>query len=49
MRKVFADTFYWLALANSRDQWHEEAKRLSANLRETALITTEEVLIEFLT
>jgi predicted nucleic acid-binding protein len=25
MRKAFADTFYWIALANPRDQWHAKA------------------------
>jgi uncharacterized protein len=49
MPRVFADTFYWLALANARDQWHEAAKRLSAGLAGASLVTTEEVLIEVLT
>jgi len=25
MRIVFADTLYWIALINSRDQWHQRA------------------------
>ena len=25
MRTVFADTLYWIALINSRDQWHRRA------------------------
>ena len=49
MRRIFADTLYWLALANPRDQWHDAAKRLSASLTGLSLVTTEEVLIEFLT
>lgn len=49
MRRIFADTFYWLALANLRDQWHEQAVRISGELSAASLVTTEEVLIEFLT
>src|SRR5207253_3048405 len=49
MPQVFADTFSWIALANARDEWHEEAKRLSIGLTASVLVTTEEVLVEFLT
>jgi predicted nucleic acid-binding protein len=49
MRQVFADTFYWIALASTKDEWHEEAKRLSTELAGAMLVTVEEVLIEFLT
>src|SRR5438874_4579214 len=49
MRQVFADTFYWIALTSARDEWHEEAKRLSTGLAGAILVTVEEVLIEFLT
>jgi predicted nucleic acid-binding protein len=48
MRTVFADTFYWVALADPRDQSHAEAKALSESLGESTLVTTEEVLSEFL-
>ncbi len=49
MRTVFADTFYWLALSNPRDQWHEAAKRMTASMEPLLITTTDEVLIEFLT
>lgn len=49
MKSVFADTHYWLALANPRDQWHEPAKRAKAALGTALLVTTDEVLGEFLT
>lgn len=49
MKTVFADTFYWVAIANPRDQWHEKAKRVSQSLEQTRLVTTDEVLVEFLT
>ena len=26
MNLVFADTLYWIALINTRDQWHEPAR-----------------------
>ncbi len=48
MRTVFADTHYWIALANPRDEWHERAAQLSASLRPFFIVTTDEVLIELL-
>jgi len=45
MKAVFADTYYWLALINPRDQAHHEALRLSQSLGER-LITTAWVLTE---
>lgn len=24
MKTIFADTFYWVALINDRDDWHEQ-------------------------
>lgn len=47
MRRVFADTLYWLALFVPGDEWAEAAS--SADISEISLITTEEVLSEFLT
>lgn len=49
MRHVFADTFYWVALAHPKDQWHERAITLSKSLGQVQIITTEEILVEFLT
>jgi predicted nucleic acid-binding protein len=48
MRRVFADTAYWIALANPRDQWHPRAVKASRTLKGAEIITTEEVLVEFL-
>ena len=45
---VFADTFYWLALAWPRDAWHPAAVRGAAANASTRLLTTDEVLTEFL-
>lgn len=48
MRTVFADTFYWIAVAWRRDRWHEAAKTAKAELGPVRLVTTDEVLTEFL-
>jgi uncharacterized protein len=48
MRTVFADTFYWIALANRRDQWHLTARDLGPKLGPVHIVTTDEVLTEFL-
>ena len=49
MRRVFADSLYWIALSHQRDQWHTAALRVSQTLRNAQIITTDEVLSEFLT
>ncbi len=48
MKKIFADTFYWAALLNPKDQWHEAAKDAQRKLGRVRLVTTETVLIELL-
>ena len=48
MRRVFADTFYWIALLNPRDQAHNLAVSVSKGLGAARIVTTEEVLTEFL-
>jgi hypothetical protein len=45
VKPVFADTAFFLALINSRDQHHERAAELNANL-ESPLLTTAWVLLE---
>ena len=49
MRRLFADTMYWIAIANHKDQWHAKAVHVMRSLGQTTLVTTEEVLDEFLT
>ncbi len=49
MIKVFADSFYWISLINSKDKWHSKARQISKSLSESTLITTDEVLTEVLT
>ena len=46
MKPVFADTGFFLALVNARDQYHQAAKSLNASLV-TPLLTTAWVLLEF--
>ena len=47
MRLIFADTLYWIAIFLPNDPWSATAK--SVDLDDTRLVTTEEVLTEFLT
>jgi predicted nucleic acid-binding protein len=46
---VFADTLYWVAIARPNDPWSSAARRARARLRDTTLVTTDEVLVEFAT
>jgi uncharacterized protein len=46
MRTVFADTLYWIALINSRDQWHQRAVSINVDLTNARLVTTDSVLTE---
>src|SRR5262245_54932216 len=48
MRRVFADAFSWVAICNRRDQWHSRVAKLSQTLSGCELVTTDEILIEFL-
>ncbi len=48
MRTVFADTFYWIALLNPKDQAHARAVSVSRRLGAARIVTTDEVLTEFL-
>ncbi|MEM9541446.1 MAG: nucleic acid-binding protein [Cyanobacteria bacterium P01_E01_bin.42] len=48
MRQIFADTFYWAALINPRDEWHQRVKELNRTLINTHLVTTDEILTEVL-
>lgn len=49
MRRVFADAVYWIAAANRKDQWHTNVINAIRSLGQITLITTDEVLDEFLT
>ncbi|MBA4180078.1 MAG: nucleic acid-binding protein [Anaerolinea sp.] len=48
MTRVFADTQYWLAVTDRRDQWAPVAARAMARITRPEIVTTDEVLVEFL-
>lgn len=48
MEAIFADAFYWIALSNPADQWHNAAYRFDKENADASLVTTEEILTEFL-
>lgn len=48
MKTVFVDTFYWIAAANPRDQWHGKAEDIKNTLGPARLVTTEAILTELL-
>jgi predicted nucleic acid-binding protein len=48
VRAVFADTFYWIALSNKRDSAHRAVMEFSASLAPRTVVTSDEVLTEFL-
>jgi predicted nucleic acid-binding protein len=48
MKQIFADTGYWIALVNPRDQIHQRAMKITQELSSVRLLTTEMVLVELL-
>ena len=48
MKKVFVDSQYWIAIVRPNDPWKEAATRAKTSLENVILITTDEVLSEFL-
>jgi uncharacterized protein len=46
---VFADTFYWVALFDTSDNAHPRALALTSERARSQIVTTDEVLTEFLT
>jgi len=48
MKTVFADTVYWIAIVKPGDPWADRAKQIRAELGEVRIVTTDEVLTEFL-
>jgi predicted nucleic acid-binding protein len=45
---IFADTGYWVALLNPRDNLHSKAKKLAQSLQPVHIFTSEMVLAEVL-
>jgi predicted nucleic acid-binding protein len=48
MSTLFADTFFWIAVTNVQDLAHESAMALAFSSPPATIVTTEEVLIEYL-
>jgi len=48
VKAVFADTFYWAALTSTEDSAHAPALAFSRSLPPAKIITTDEVLNEYL-
>lgn len=48
MKAIFADTFYWAALTSVDDSAHARAVQLSRSLAPDRIVTTDEVLSEYL-
>jgi predicted nucleic acid-binding protein len=48
MKRVFADTSYWIALFNPRDELHERAVAAAQSYSDDQIVTSEMILAEFL-
>ena len=48
MKTVFADAVYWIAIVKPRDQWRAAALAAKEQIGPARLVTTDEVLGEFL-
>jgi uncharacterized protein len=49
MTALFADTFYWIALVDFTDSAHRRALALTSERADSPIVTTDEVLAEYLT
>jgi len=47
MRKVFADTLYWIAIVKPGDTYEAAAKEAGQAVKPCVIVTTDEVLYEF--
>jgi uncharacterized protein len=48
MRKIFADTGYWIALLNPDDDLHQKARHLTISIKTVPIVTSEMVFTELL-
>lgn len=48
MKLVFADTIYWVALINPKDQWRGPALSAQSSFHNVRLVTTDVILLEVL-
>jgi predicted nucleic acid-binding protein len=48
MKRIFADTSYWIALLNPHDELHARAVAAAQSYSNDQMVTSEMVLVEFL-
>ncbi len=48
MNELFVDTLHLVALVNPKDQWHQKSVEVETATRNIDLVTTEDILTEFL-
>lgn len=48
MRTVFADSLYWIAIVRPNDPWKVVARAARGTAADLRIVTTDEVLTEFL-
>lgn len=48
MKRLFADSSYWIALLNPRGELHDRAVAAAQNYSQDQVVTSEMVLVEFL-
>ena len=48
MKRIFADTSYWIALFNPHDELHARAVAAAQSYSQDQIVTSEMVLVEFL-
>ncbi len=48
MNELFVDTLHLVALVNPKDQWHQKSVEVETAMRNIDLVTTEDILTEFL-
>jgi uncharacterized protein len=48
MNELFVDTLHLVTLVNPKDQWHQKSVEVEMATRNIDLITTEDILTEFL-
>ncbi len=48
MKRLFADTSYWVAILNPKDELHEKAQEVSKTLDPVLTVTSEMILTELL-
>jgi uncharacterized protein len=48
MKRIFADTSYWIALLNPRDELHGRAVALAQRCSDDLIVTTEMILTDLL-